>query len=459
MARGSEAAVDETLEEALVRTGDAVTLLRNAQAPPHVFPVAPELSNWRSEQRSWRESCALFDQSHHMTDLFVSGPDALRLFRELGVNSFASFEVGRAKQFVAVNHDGYLIGDAILLYLAPERFDLVGHPMAIDWVQFNLEAGNYDATAERDDNSLVRTDRPPKLYRYELQGPTALAIVEELIGGPVPEIGFFSMATLTIAGLEVRALRHGMAGQPGFELFGPWEQGDRVREAILAAGAELGLKAVGAKGYSTANLESGWVPSPVPAIFTGEELQPYRQWLPVTRAGSLGGSFDSADIRDYYVTPYDLGYGRTVAFDHDFVGRTSLEAIAANPPRTKVTLVWNGDDVAAAIGTLFRKGDKAKYFELPKSRYALYQADAVRANGSVVGISHDCGYIANEDAFVSLASIENAYSAPGTEVAVLWGERPNSTKPAVEPHVQVEIRATVAPAPYADFARREYRSS
>jgi vanillate/3-O-methylgallate O-demethylase len=449
----------DSLEDALTRTGNAVDWLRNAQAAPTVFPVAPEFSNWRSEQRSWRESCALLDQSHHMTDLFVSGPDALRLFGDLGVNTFASFEVDRAKQFVAVNHDGYMIGDAILFHLAPERFDLVGHAMVIDWVQFNLETGGYDATAERDDNSLVRRDRPPRLYRYELQGPTSLAIVEKLIGGPVPPIRFFGMGTFTIAGLEVRALRHGMAGRPGFELFGPWEQGDRVREAILAAGSELGLTPVGARGYSSANLESGWVPSPVPAIFTGDELRAYRRWLPSARAGSLGGSFDSDDIRDYYVTPYDLGYGHTVAFDHDFVGRSRLEELGANPPRAKVTLVWNADDVADAVGTLFRKGDKAKYFELPKARYALYQADAVRAEGELVGISHDCGYITNEEAFVSLASIAHEHSGPGTEVTVLWGESPNSSKPAVEPHVQVEIRATVAPAPYVDFARDAYRSN
>jgi hypothetical protein len=122
-----------------------------------------------------------------------------------------------------------------------------------------------------------------------------------------------------------------------------------------------------------------------------------------------------------------------------------------------VTLVWNADDVAAAIGTLFRKGEKAKYFELPKSRYALYQADAVRADGDLVGISHDCGYITNEDAFVSLASVDNAHAEPGSEVVVLWGEEPNSTKPHVEEHRLWEIRATVAPVPYVQFARDDYR--
>ncbi len=121
----------------------------------------------------------------------------------------------------------------------------------------------------------------PKLYRYELQGPHALALMEKLTGAPVPPTKFFHMATFTIAGLEVRSLRHGMAGQPGFELFGPWEEGERVRSAILEAGEEFGLVLVGAKAYSSANLESAWVPSPLPAIFTGEGIgRSTCEWLP-----------------------------------------------------------------------------------------------------------------------------------------------------------------------------------
>ncbi|MFE1646610.1 aminomethyl transferase family protein [Microbacterium sp. P01] len=448
----------ESLAEAITRAGSAVSLLRNAQARPTVFPVTPEFSNWRSEQQAWRTSVALLDQSHHMTDLFLTGPDALRLLSDVGVNSFANFRVDNAKQFIAVNHEGYLIGDAILFYLADESFDLVGHPMVIDWVQYHLETGDYDARAERDGNSLVRAG-DPALFRYELQGPQALALMEKLTGEPVPPTKFFHMATFTIAGLMVRSLRHGMAGQPGFELFGPWAEGERVREAILDAGAEFDLVLVGSKAYSSANLESAWVPSPLPAIFTGEGTAAYREWLPAARAGSLAGSLASDDIEDYYVTPYDLGYGRSVAFDHDFIGRAALERHAATPLRTKVTLVWNEDDVAATMRTLFEPGTPAKYIDLPKARYGLYQVDRVLLDGVDVGISHDAGYITNEHAFVSLASIDTAHAEPGTEVEVVWGEEPNSRKPAVEPHRQVRVRATVQPAPYSAFARENYRKS
>lgn len=446
----------ESLADAIARAGSAVELLRNAPARPTIFPVTPEFSNWRSEQQSWRTTVALLDQSHHMTDLFITGPDALRLLADVGVNSFAKFAIDNAKQFIAVNHEGYLIGDAILFYLAENEFDLVGHQMVIDWVQFHGETGDYDVTFERDGNSIVRAG-DPKLFRFELQGPNALALMEKVTGAPVPPTKFFHMATFTIDGLTVRSLRHGMAGQPGFELFGPWEQGERVRSALMRHGEEFGLVLVGSKAYSSANLESAWVPSPLPAIFSGEGTEEYRRWLPAASAGSLAGSFASDRIEDYYITPYDLGYGRSVAFDHDFIGREALERHAQNPGRQKVTLVWNDEDVADAIGSLMKPGLPAKYIDFPKARYGLYQVDRVLADGRDVGISHDAGYITNEQVFASLASVENDFATPGTEVTVVWGEEPNSRKPAVERHRQVEIRATVHPAPYSSFARENYR--
>ena len=59
-------------------------MLRNSQIGAYVYPVvAPEFTNWRDEQRAWRETCVLFDQSHHMVNLFVEGPDTLKLLSHL----------------------------------------------------------------------------------------------------------------------------------------------------------------------------------------------------------------------------------------------------------------------------------------------------------------------------------------------------------------------------------------
>ena len=260
-----------SLQAVIDRVGSPVALLRDSPARPHTFPVAPELTNWRSEQHAWRTSCVLFDQSHHMTALRLTGPDALRLLSDFGVNSFAKSVPGRAKQHVAGNADGRFIGDAILFHLADNVFDVIGHRAVPDWLRYALSA------------------------------------------------------------IESR--------------------------------------------------------------------------------------------------------------------------------RVKVTLVWHPDDVAAVTRSLYEPGIPAKYLEMPKARYAFYQVDTVLRDDRPVGMSLDVGCLANEHAFVPLATVDADAGEPGTEVTVLWGEEPSSAKPAVERHRQVPIGATVAPAPFVREVRESYRTS
>lgn len=451
----------QSLEALLTTVGNPVDLVRNSQIGPYVYPKVPgEFSNWRDEQHAWRQTSCLFDQSHHMTDLYIKGPDALKLLSDVGVNSFATFAVNKAKQFVACNYDGYLIGDAILFYLDEDLFSLVGRPSAHNWVQYHGETDGYDVSFERDERSAVNP-RGRKLYRYQIQGPNALEVLEKVTGGPLPEIKFFNMGEITIAGHSVRALHHGMSGVPGLELFGPWEQGDDVKAAIVAAGEEFGLRQVGSRVYATNTLESGWIPCPLPAVFTGDAMKAYREWLPANGyegTGSLGGSYYSDDIADYYLTPYEIGYGPFVKFDHDFIGRKALEQMADVPSRKKVTLAWNGDDVAAAMRTMFQAEGRAKYIDLPLSNYSTWPNDKVMKDGKMVGVSTFSGYSSNESSMLSLAIVDPEQSEPGTEVTLVWGEEGGgSAKPVVERHVQTEIRAIVSPVPYAEVVRASYR--
>jgi hypothetical protein len=85
--------------------------------------------------------------------------------------------------------------------------------------------------------------------------------------------------------------------------------------------------------------------------------------------------------------------------------------------------------------------------------------DEVLKDGQRVGISTDAGYVAYDQLYMSLATLDDAIRE-GEIVEVVWGEDPISRKDGVDAaHRQVRIRATVAPAPYHDYARTVYRQN
>jgi glycine cleavage system aminomethyltransferase T len=451
-----------SLEDVIQAAGNPVEMLRNAPAGPNVYPgVPPEYTNWRDEQEAWQKSCVLFNLSFHMADLAVEGPDAVKLLSHLGINSFKNVALERAKQFVPCSYEGHVIGDVILFPLALDRFNLVGRIPALNWIQFHAAKGGYDVKLELDERSAARKDPfNRKFYRFQIQGPNALKVMEKALGKPAPQIKFFHMCNITIAGKPVRGLRHGMVGQPGFELFGPYAEGEAVREAIVRAGEEFGLRLVGGRAYSSNTLESGWIPSPLPAVYSGEKMKPYRKWLTAESyeaKASIGGSFVSRNIEDYYFTPWDMGYGSFIDFEHDFIGREALQKLAQGPHRRKVTLALEEADVLHAIGTQLKKGERAKFIEFPSAVYSMHPFDRVVADGKTIGVSTWVGYSSNERRILTLAVLEEQYARPGTEVTFVWGEESGGTKkPTVERHRQIEIRATVAPVPYVETVRKNY---
>jgi vanillate/3-O-methylgallate O-demethylase len=453
------------LEQQLQRAGNPVDMLRNSQIGAYVYPVvAPEFSNWRSEQYAWQHSAVLFDQSHHMVDLFINGKDALKLLSDTAINSMKGFVVNKAKQYVPTTPYGHVIGDGIIFYLAEEQFVYVGRAPAANWLIYQAEVGGYDVEIIKDDRSPSRPMGKPvsrKFWRFQIQGPNAWPVIEKLNGGPVEQLKFFNMSSINIAGRQVRTLRHGMAGAPGLELWGPYEEKDEISSAILEAGKEFGLVPVGSRAYPSNTLESGWIPSPLPPIYTGEKLKAYREWLGADSyeaTGAIGGSFVSNNIEDYYLNPYELGYGPFVKFDHDFHGREALEALDKDSQRKKVTLAWNAEDMAKIYASLFDpQGENYKFFDLPLANYANSNYDAVvDAGGTTVGLSMFTGYSYNEKRALSLATIDHEIPL-GTELKVVWGE-PNggSKKTTVEPHKQIEVRAIVSPVPYSVTAREHY---
>ncbi|RKT35531.1 aminomethyltransferase [Microbacterium sp. AG1240] len=456
----------DNLQQLLDQT-NPVEMLRNSQIGSYIYPVVPaDFQNWIKEQQAWRNTAVLYDQSHHMDNVFLKGSDAIKLISDTAINSVANFAVNKAKQYVPTTSSGHVIGDGILFREAEDEYTYVGRAPASNWLMFHAETGGYsnlDLTVDRRSNSRPYGHAVTRqYYRFQIQGPNAWAVIEKLNGGPLEKLGFFNMSTMSIAGKQVRTLRHGMAGAPGLEIWGPYADHDAIRDAIVEAGAEFGLVPVGSRAYPSNTLESGWIPSPLPAIYTGEAERAYREWLGTDSyeaTGTLAGSFVSDNIEDYYLTPWELGYGSFVKFDHDFIGRDALEKIDPASQRKKVTLAWNAEDLAGVWGSLLNvDGPTYKFFDLPLANYGSANYDSiVDADGTNVGFSMFTGYSANEKRGLSLGVVDPDVPE-GTELKVVWGEPDGGTsKASVEKHEQTEVRVVVSPVPYSTVARSTYQ--
>lgn len=458
-----------SLQDVLDRSANPVEYMRNAPTGAYIYPVvASEFTNWRDEVLAWRHTAVMFDQTHHMDNLIITGPDAKKLLSSTAINSLENFPVNRAKQYVPVTPSGYVIGDGILFHEEPEQYTYVGRAPVTNWLLFQAEHGDYDVELLVDRRSPSRPMGKAvqrHYWRLQIQGPRAWDVIERLNGGPVEPLKFFHMSTLDIGPMTVRTLRHGMAGAPGLELWGPYDHYDDVREAVMAAGADFGLVAVGARAYSSNTLESGWIPSPLPAIYSGNGmLADYRAWLGADSYeanNTIAGSFVSKNIEDYYTTPWELGYGSFIRYDHEFIGSHALQQMDPATQRRKVTLAWDDEDMIRIHASMYDKDAVPyKFFDLPNANYGSSNFDAVIDEaGAVVGLSMFTGYSANERTALSLAVVDPDIPL-GARLRVIWGEPDGgSRKTTVEHHQQIEVGVTVAPVPYSRAVRDSYEGA
>jgi vanillate/3-O-methylgallate O-demethylase len=468
----------ETLEE-WVRTQDDLLETFRAQGQrgsqdPSIYSIPPEQTNWLAEQRALTESCALGDLSHHMTSVHLEGPDVIRFLKRLCVNNFDNFEIGRGKQIVMCNPDGYLIGDGPLLRLDEREFYGAGIH-GTKWLQFNLERGEYDLSVDIEPPTpLLSEDKAPEKFVYQIQGPTTADVLEELTADAFRDIEFFGFSKITLAGRDVIAFGHGMSPEAGYELIGPYEYADEIREAIVKAGQRHGLRRLGRKTYVAQSTKVGWVPPWPKPVYESEEMEAYRNWVTPQREQTVGkaywtdtetletsfsieGSFDTDDITEYYLDPVEVGYGKLIDFDHDFIGRDALKKATESRERTLVSLLWDNNDTAEVNSSIFGKHDVYKSLgDLPLVRRATMPYDTVKKDSETVGVSYTRSYQWDIRGVASLCSIDIEYSDPGTEVTVIWGEPDgHSPNPKVEAHVPTKITATVRPAPYKPKQKRQ----
>lgn len=163
----------------------------------------------------------------------------------------------------------------------------------------------------------------------------------------------------------------------------------------------------------------------------------------------LGGSM-GPDMSQRYRNPVELGWAKTIKFDHEFIGRGALEKEVANPRRQMVTLLWNREDVIDVFASQLEPGEHYEPMEPShfgqKHGHGQLVADRVLKDGRETGISSGRNYSYYYREMLSLCSIDTEFSNLGTEVVVIWGNPGKRQK---------EIRATVSRFPYLDQNRNE----
>ncbi len=438
------------LEDKISKHKSVLDMLKNAPSGFYPFPVPAEHTNWRLEQLAWEQSAVLFDQSYHMTDLYLSGPDKIRILSDVSINNFSEFESLNALQIVVCSDSGYIVGDAVAFHLQDGSVSVVGKPSCANFIEYFAQSGGYDVTM-RKDIRLVDGNGRRESYRFQLLGPTACEILKKVSDTPIPDMRFFGMYELRIAKRRVTALRHGMAKAPGVEIWGPYPERDAILDALLGAGEEFGLYRGGARVYSTAGPESGWVGAVLPAIYSGTEMAAYRSCLAATSYEatlSVGGSLDSDRIEDYYFDPWDLGYHRFIHWDHEFKGRDALGSRRDGPHRKKIWLQWDPEDVVRIYRSMLEAGTPCKYLEMPAGHYASCPLDKVVIGSRQVGLSVYAAYTMGAGGWFSIGIVNAADVELGGVVEIIWGEPDGGTaKPTVEPHRQTTIRAKMASTP------------
>ncbi|WP_220187138.1 hypothetical protein [Pseudonocardia pini] len=409
---------------------------------------APEYTDWLDESLSWKNTCYIGDWSF-LWQHRISGPDALRLMADHSVNTFATFREGQSKHAIHTNRAGKVIHEGIVTRYGAD--DYVMHGRGGFWIDYRLAQGDYDATVTRDD-----------WFVFQVSGPTALGVLDRLdADNHLRDTRYMHVSPMRIAGHAVWALRQGMAGEIGFELQGPREFGDAVHAAVMEAGQEFGIRRLGARVTMINHLEACYptiATDYIPAIFDedmAEYLEIFRSSMPAfAQPAYIAGSYDGREIAEYYRSPVELGWARTVNLDHDFLGREALAREKADPVRVVRTLEWDAEDVQDVFASLFRPGANYPFMDMPRDQRGFMWADKVTAGGdpeAVVGVATSRGYSYYFRKMLSLATVDVAHSEIGTPLTVHWGEPGGPQKP---------IRAVVAPAPYKeDHSRGDLHSA
>jgi sarcosine oxidase subunit alpha len=245
------------------------------------------------EARAVRAGVGLTDVSS-LGKIDVQGKDAARFLDFVYANTFSTLPVGRARYGIMLREDGMLFDDGTTSRLAPEHFlvttTTANAAAVLEHLEFHLQAHARDL-------KVALSDVGDHWAQFALAGPKAREVARALI----PDLDlanaafpFMAAAATAIAGVPGRLFRISFSGELAYELAVPARYALEVWSALLAAGEPFGIRPYGLDALNTLRIEKGHVTS-----------------------AELNGNTSAAD----------LGFGRLLKKDGDFIGR----ALGARP--------------------------------------------------------------------------------------------------------------------------------
>lgn len=374
----------------------------------------------------------------------ISGPDAVKFLNSVCVNrDFSLMKVGGSRHALLCNERGQLLGSGVILKKEDGSFRTY---WLVPALHYFLMTSGMDVKGEYAGDE----------YFYQIDGPRSLEILEKATKTDLHDLKFGQSKKVQICGTDMIVYRLGMSGALAYEVHGAAQDAEvaylKLREILF----EFGGKLQGARNYPIIQHTPAGYPNQMqhfwyPFMTSGEGLAEFCKKVSpqIAYAGSA-----SDNEENFFVTPYDVGWGYLVNFDKgDFTGREFLLEISKKKPNKMVTLEWNPEDVGHVFMSQF-KGKEVKPYEQIEhtttisdaSQGSKIRGDYVLINGKKVGVSTGKTYSFFERRMISLACIDKEYATEGSEVIILWGTPGNPQK---------EIRAKVARFPYYNG---EYRN-
>lgn len=437
----------------MLMTEDIVRIARTPLTtwwPLGLNSVIEDPAGWQQEEYAWNHTVSLWAIEGPQGYSRVSGPDATRLMSDTCINNFSKARANTIKQVIFCRDDGKIVYDTLCMVIEPGVYELSMYPSRLQWACDKY--GSYD----------VQIEEVPSRTMIQVAGPRSFELLSELTDCDLGAIRYGHFVSgVTFAGVEdVILARFGMTNELGFEIQADFSHLEEIVQRIVEVGEKYGMRKIGVRDHMVQHAEAGQL-----SIYYGDGLDAtydegddYAAYLAGDRFAVMAakavpkirGSYEPKDWSDFYLSPVDVGLTKRIDFSKDFIGKAALENEVANPTRKFVTLEWNKEDVIDVYASMFADGPAHErldtphydYMEIPRDARLPIEASRVLIDGKDVAFTTSRTYLYSFRKMVSNCLMPLAYTEPGTEVTIIWGE---------PGHLQKEIRATVQTHPYKPF--------